>query len=225
VSPSIAIGGQFDDPGSPFMATPRSNTQRPARALATITRHATATLALMVLTSGAGAFADPAPTAPAAGKPWTYQSTNHDYRLTLPTDRWRQPDGKPPGSDAFFVYPTVAMHASVMLVKRKQTADDLAKAAAHGREFLESSPARKATATFDHGTNAAGNQYHYFTAVEPSGPGQQVFIGNSFTWNPHTGVLVVVLFEGVQKAKSQADKAAELVMFTDASHAICLSVE
>jgi len=225
---AVDLADRFGDPSA--MATQRRTMERPTLAFGAIaryvTRHAGATLALVIL-AGAGAsttLAAPAAVA-AASKPWVYQSTDHGYHLTLPSDRWRQSAGKPSGSDAFFLHATPVMQASVMLVKHQQSADDLAKAAERARTLLEGSPQRRATAKIRNGTNAAGNRYYYFTALDPGAAGEQVFIGNSFTWNPRTHVLVAVLFEGLQKAQSEADRAAELAMFEKASDAICLSVE
>ena len=60
-----------------------------------------------------------------------------------------------------------------------------------------------------------------FLGVRP----EEVFVGNSFMWNPRTRLLVVVLFEGLRSAKPEADRAAELAVFRKLSEAICLSVE
>jgi hypothetical protein len=204
-----------------------SNAKRHARASEAIVRHvarrASAALALMAL-MGAGAPVGAAPPA-AVSKPWVYKASSNDYRLTLPSGDWHESNGKPRGSHAFFVHETPIMQASVMQVRHEQSADDLATAAERARKMLESSPQRRATAKFQSGTNAAGNRYQYFTAVEPGDSGEPVFIGNSFTWNPRTRVLVIVLFEGLQKAKSDPDKAAERAAFQKASDLICLSVE
>jgi len=200
----------------PAMATPPSTIDRLVRSVAA--------LALVLV----GALASPAAASPAAvpaSESWVHRSTNHGYHLTLPSASWREPAGKPRGSDAFFENAIPDMHVSVMLVKPEQSADDLAKEAAHLRSSLERSPERRASVRSRDGTNARGNRFHYFTALEPTPSGARVFIGNSVTWNPRTHLLVVVLFEGLQKAKSESDRAAELATFQKASDAICLSVE
>jgi len=216
------------------MATPRSTVGRATSAngaigaIGAFAGHASAVIALAILVGAASTTVAAPATPAAASKPWLYQSKAHGYHLTLPSDRWQQPAGKPSGSDAFFVHAASTMHASVMQVKHEQSADDLARAAERGRTLLESSPQRRATAKIRTGTNAAGNRYHYFTALESGAAGAKIFIGNSFTWNPRTHVLVIVLFEGLQnpgQARSEADRAAELAAFEAASDAICLSVE
>jgi hypothetical protein len=160
--------------------------------------------------------------------PWVYQAPDAAYRLTLPSDRWQHtatkptPDGSQP---AVFVHTAPFMQARVLRVRHQQSEQDFVKTAEDARAFLVEEPGRRNTVRFREGTNAAGNPYRYYTAMDAGAESGQVYIGHSFTWNPRTHVLVAVLFEGPLRMLSEAGRAAEMEAFETSAATICLSVE
>jgi hypothetical protein len=52
-----------------------------------------------------------------------------------------------------------------------------------------------------------------------------ILVGMSYTWIKKGGYTIVVLFEGVRRARSKLFKAQEQAAFEGAAKEICLSVE
>src|SRR5262249_16253567 len=104
--------------------------------------------------------------------PWVYQSQDGAYRLTLPSQQWKESRTAEKGPVVVLVRQAIPrMQAAVQTVTRQQTEADFARAATALHDRLESNPQLRGQAAVREGTNAAGNRYHYFTGMDSSRDG------------------------------------------------------
>lgn len=154
--------------------------------------------------------------------PWTYQSPDGAFRLTLPSSQWRQAQN---GAGPAFVCPIPRMHAKVIALKQEQTEADFARTVEGVRAHVAASSELSRQAKFQEGTNAAGNPHLFFTAMDSSPEGKQVYVAHSVTWCARQHAVVEVLFEGLVRNRSQFGKATELGAFEKSAATICQSIE
>jgi hypothetical protein len=158
--------------------------------------------------------------------PWVYQSPDGAFRLTLPSQLWKQSPATEKTGVVAFVRPILPrMQAKVLSVKQRQTTLDFERAAEFFRTFVEKDPQRRGRLKFRDGTNAAGNTYSYCTLMESSPDGTAVFSAHSVVWCPNKQLVVEVIFEGLPTMHSQTGKAAEMEAIEKSAETICLSVE
>jgi len=158
--------------------------------------------------------------------PWVYRSPDGAYRLTLPSQQWKESPIEEGGPVVAFVRPAVPrMQAAVQMVKRTQTEADFATAAEALHHRVESKPSLRGQASFREGTNTAGQHYHYFAGMDSSRDGKPLFVAWSVTWCPQKQMVIELLFEGLPKMLSEAGKAAEMNAIEKSAEMICLSVD
>jgi hypothetical protein len=159
-----------------------------------------------------------------AGTPWVYESPDGDYRLTMPSQHWKQAPTTEGSADVAFVRSGPQMQAAVK-VMRQQTQDDFAWAPDRFQDKWVTHPQLRGQAKFREGINAANNSYRYCTAMDSSPDGKPVFVAHVFVWCPAKQLVIEVIVEGLPSMLSKTGQAAEMAIFEKSAETICLSVE
>jgi hypothetical protein len=157
--------------------------------------------------------------------PWVFQPPDGAYRLTLPSQQWKQSASTGGVGIVAFVRPFPHMQASVLSAKQDQDEADFVFAAKAFRRRIYGNPRLREGPKFREGTNAFGNPYRYCTATETGSDGKPVFVAHSVTWCPQKRMVLAVIFEGSPRMLSEAGKAAEAEAIEKSAETICLSVE
>lgn len=139
---------------------------------------------------------------PADGTPWTWKPAEHDFEITIPTERWAV---KPnPNVVAEFSCSRPQILAIVAPVRDAGTEAEYEAALAEGRRIRDDTPT---TNTVERsGSNRHGHPHWVYTG-DAVGDGKPYFFGVSVT--RVRGRAVMLMFEGPYRLFSAAGRAQE----------------
>jgi hypothetical protein len=153
--------------------------------------------------------------------PWTYQFADGEFSVTLPSSQWREARDTPGPA---FVCLAPRMQAKVIGIRREQTEADFTRAV-EGIRARVTAHSGFSQVKFQEGTNAAGNRFHYFSAVESDAEGNRIFVAQSVTLCSRQQAILEVLFEGLFRNRSTIGKKTEFAAFEKSAPTICQSIE
>jgi hypothetical protein len=155
---------------------------------------------------------------------WTYQSTDYDFSLDLPSAGWKQMTKKRFLAD--FWCPTGTgspMLAGVTSVK-KQSREQFQTSIAQFKADVEKGGEYLLKPTFQEGQTESGNPYVYAALCEKGTLGSQfIYVTTAAVWLADKGITVTTIFEGQGQMRSKVFKSIEYAEFESAAKSICLS--
>jgi hypothetical protein len=151
---------------------------------------------------------------------WTYRSSEYGFTITLPSDYWKGGESNDP-SHFGFEDSMHSMHVGIKVVKEDRKGFDAA--VKHLHKIVDDSP-DSTTNSQSEGFTASGHPYAYITVLEKGDKGHSIFVGISYVWCEEKGIMVQVIFEGMQRMESEIGKESEGKLFEESARSLCLSV-